>query len=358
MLSALERFAFRRFRKAETALHELNYLFWECTTRCILNCLHCGSDCSRDSSHPDMPLEDFLAALDTIKSPAKNFIVALSGGEPLLRMDLERCGREIRKRGMRWGMVTNGHLYNRERHMALLNAGMGALTISLDGLQESHDWLRNTPGSFTRVVRAIELAASSPRLNFDVVTCVNKRNFSELQQIMEFLVRKGVKAWRLFTIIPIGRAKGHSELFLSDGELKGMMDFIADRRRKNSIDVKFSCEGYVGKYESKVRDTPFFCRAGINIGSVLIDGSISACPNIDRSFVQGNIYRDDFYHVWQSGFAPFRDRSWTRTGPCAGCRDYRDCLGNGLHNWQGERKEPLVCHKNILDRAEKAAQAT
>ena len=305
-----------------------------------------------------MPLKDFLSALDTIPSPADNFIVALTGGEPLLRKDLEIFGMEIRKRGVRWGMVTNGHLYDEKRHMALLNAGMGALTISLDGLRESHDWLRNTQGSFNRVDRAIGLAAGAPRLNFDVVTCVNRRNYGELQQILEYLVLKGVKAWRLFTITPIGRSTRYPELFLTEDEMKGLLDFISERRKEKLLDVKFSCEGFVGSYESKVRDTPFFCRAGINIGSVLADGSISACPNIDRTLAQGNIYRDNFFQIWKSRFEPFRVRNWTRKGPCASCRDYSDCLGNGLHYWHGDKQEVLVCHKAMLDRAgEKAAAA-
>ena len=126
------------------------------------------------------------------------------------------------------------------------------------------------------------------------------------------------------------------------------MDFISQKRTNGEMDVKFSCEGYVGKYESKVRDTPFFCRAGINIGSILIDGSISACPNIDRSFGQGNIYRDNFYGIWQTRFEPFRDRSWTKTGICAKCKDYKNCEGNGFHNWHGGQNQPLVCHHQKL----------
>ena len=341
--------AFRKFRRAETHRHELNYLFWECTTRCNLNCRHCGSDCRMDSTHPDMPLEDFLRALDTIEKPAENFIVALTGGEPLLRKDLETAGMEIRKRGMRWGMVSNGQLYDRERHKSLLNAGMGALTISVDGLEETHDWLRDRPGSFARVDRAIELAADSKRLNFDVVSCINRRNLHELPSIYNYLFSKGVKAWRLFTIIPIGRAKEDPDLLLGDTEFKEMLDFIAEFRTKGNMDVKFSCEGFVGAYESKVRDTPFFCRAGINIGSILIDGSISACPNIDSSFIQGNIYRDSFHRIWESRFTPFRDRSWTRKGMCSACKDYSDCQGNGFHNWHGEMLSPLVCHKGKLE---------
>lgn len=351
MLETVKRIAFRRFKKAETNLHELNYLFWECTTRCNLNCLHCGSDCKKDSNHQDMPLEDFLSALGTIKSPPKNLIVVLTGGEPLMRKDIEVCGREIRKRGMRWSMVSNGHMYSEQKHISLLNAGMGALTISLDGLEESHNWLRNNRSSFAKVDQAIGLAASSSRLNFDVVSCVNTHNIDELSQMYDYLLAKSVKAWRLFTIVPIGRAEDNPELFLSDEQFKALMDFIAEKRDSRSMDVKFSCEGYVGDYEFKVRDSPFFCRAGINIGSILIDGSISACPNIDRSFAQGNIYHDNFWEIWQTKFQPFRERSWTKKGKCADCKDYRDCQGNGFHYWHGEKNEVLVCHQEKIQQA-------
>lgn len=291
-----------------------------------------------------MPLEDFLKALDTIENPAENFTVVLTGGEPLLRKDIELCGWEIRKRGMRWSIVTNGFAYDEERHISQLNAGLGALTISLDGLESSHNWLRNNQRSFERVDKAISLAASAPRLNFDVVTCVNQRNFSELEEIKQYLIRKNVKAWRLFTILPIGRSKENEELLLTDNQFKALMEFISQSRTTNEIDVKFSCEGYVGKYEWKVRDAGFFCRAGINIGSVLIDGSISACPNIDRTFTQGNIYNDNFYDVWQTKFQPFRNRNWTKTGKCANCKEYKNCQGNGFHNWHGEKENVLVCH--------------
>jgi radical SAM enzyme (rSAM/lipoprotein system) len=299
-----------------------------------------------------MPLEDFLTALDTIRTPSKNFIVVLTGGEPLLRNDLEKCGREIRKRNMRWSLVSNGYLYDEQKQNALLNAGLGALTLSLDGMEESHNWLRNNKQSFSRVDRAIGVAAGSPRLNFDIVTCVNKRNLAELPRIYDYLVSKKVKAWRLFTVVPIGRAVHNPDLFLSGGEFREMLDFITRKRKERLIDVKYSCEGYVGDYELKVRDSFFFCRAGINIGSILIDGSISACPNIDRSFTQGNIYRDNFYEIWETRFEPFRDRSWTRKGKCAECKDYRYCQGNGFHNWLREKDNPLVCHKDLIKQSQ------
>ncbi|MBR5076103.1 MAG: TIGR04133 family radical SAM/SPASM protein [Bacteroidales bacterium] len=339
----------RAFRANETAVHELNYLFWECTTRCNLHCRHCGSDCFAASRDVDMPLEDFLRALDTIPAAerANPFTVILTGGEPLLRPDIADIGKALRGRGVGWSIVSNGWFYDEAMHRKLMTAGLGALTISLDGLEESHDWMRGRPGSFSRAERAIALAAAEPRLAFDVVTCVNKRNFKELDAIHDRLQALGVKQWRIFTIIPIGRAAEDPEMHLSDEEFTALMEFIAKKRKEipGKARVTFSCEGYLGRYENKVRDVPFFCHAGVNIASVLIDGRICACPNIDRDvFSQGSIYEDDFYEVWQNRFQPFRDRGWTRRGRCAQCPVWRDCLGNGMHNWHGDCAEVLNCH--------------
>ncbi|MBQ6081344.1 MAG: TIGR04133 family radical SAM/SPASM protein [Bacteroidales bacterium] len=341
-------FLFRLFREGEAKVHELNYLFWECTTRCNFHCRHCGSDCSVQSREKDMPLEDFLKVLDTIPQNhrPKEFTVVLTGGEPLLRPDIVEAGREIWRRGFGWGMVTNGWKYDEQMHSRLMGAGMGALTVSLDGLEASHDWMRGVKGSYERVLKAISIFAREPRLNSDVVTCVNKRNLGELQQIYDILGGLGVKQWRLFTIIPIGRAALDAEMHLSNTEFVSLMEFIkAKREAGGAMNVTFSCEGYLGRYEEKVRATRYFCRAGINIASVLIDGRICACPNIDRDrFSQGSIYADNFYEVWNSRFNEFRNRSWARTGRCADCVQWRNCLGGGMHNWHGQGGEVLNCH--------------
>ncbi|MBO4264185.1 MAG: TIGR04133 family radical SAM/SPASM protein [Bacteroidales bacterium] len=339
---------FRLFRAGETHVHELSYLFWECTTRCNLHCRHCGSDCSVQSREKDMPLADFLQALDTVPAAQRpaGFTVILTGGEPLLRPDLAACGQAIRERGCGWGIVSNGFHYNAGMQQRLLAAGLGSMTISLDGLEESHNWMRGNPKSFTRALAAIRLAAAVPRFAFDVVTCVHKRNLTELPALHALLSDAGVRQWRLFTIIPIGRAREDADMHLSDAEFVSLMDFIRQKRRERlPMKTTFSCEGYLGRYEQQVRDTPYFCRAGINIASVLIDGRICACPNIDRDvFSQGSIYTDNFYEVWEQRFEAFRKRDWAKKGICAGCGKFRDCLGNGMHNWHGACEGPLNCH--------------
>lgn len=341
---------FLLFKKHETGHPVLTYLFWECTTRCNLNCLHCGSDCSKNSRFADMPFEDFLRAATTLKALPDSITVVMTGGEPLLRSDLEACGLALRKNGFRWGIVTNGLLYDSQRHNTLLNAGMGALTISLDGMEQNHNWLRNTNSLFDKVDTAIALATSAKRLNFDVVTCVNKRNISELNTLYNYLLNKKVKAWRLFCIAPIGRAKDQAVLSLSPDEFTFLMRFITEKRSEKQMDVKFSCEGYLGPYENVARPGFFFCRAGINIASVLIDGSISACPNINRSFTQGNIYTDNLLDVWQNKFTDFRNRSWTKIHQCKTCKDYKFCEGNGFHLHANKTDEVLMCYHALIQK--------
>jgi len=344
---------FGHYRSIQSSLHELTYLFWECTLRCNLSCLHCGSDCQAHSNVLDMPLRDFLKILDQIKAvqnPNK-ITLALTGGEPLLRPDLEECGKEFNKRGYPWGMVTNGFAMSDDRYKKLVDSGLRSVTVSIDGLEESHNWLRCHHDSFRRALAAVKLIASGPQLASDVVTCVNQKNLLELGEIKKLLVESGVKNWRLFTIFPKGRAKDDRLLDISGNQFKDLMEFIKATRREDKIKASFSCEGYLGPYEGDVRDSFFFCRAGINVGSVLADGSISACPSLRGDYIQGNIYRDSFVDVWNNRFRIMRKRKWMKSGECGGCAAFKQCGGNGLHLREEKTGKLLRCHYHMLEKA-------
>jgi radical SAM enzyme (rSAM/lipoprotein system) len=341
---------FRGYRFLQTRFPELRYLFWESTLRCNLDCMHCGSDCLREAVTPDMPKEDFFRVLDGIQEkvdPARTLIV-ITGGEPLMRSDLEECGREFQKRGHPWGMVTNGYAMTPARFQGLLDSGLCSLTVSLDGLEQSHDHFRGRAQSFRRAMQTIRMALATPGLTFDVVTCVNQQNLAELPHLRDEFIAMGLKRWRIATVFAKGRAKQHDILFLNDAQFAQVFAFIRETRLQGKILASYSCEGYLGALEGEVRDAPFFCRAGTSIGSVLVDGSISACPSLRADFIQGNIYRDEFWDVWTRRFQKMRDRSWARTGKCAECKDWKYCHGNGLHLRDEKTGELLLCHLERL----------
>ena len=297
-----------------------------------------------------MPLDDFLGVLDEIAAtcnPAK-IVIAVTGGEPLLRPDLEQCGTEFQRRGFPWGMVSNGYALTDQRLASLLECGLRSLTISLDGLEQSHNWLRAKEDSFQKAVKGIEAATRAHPLTFDVITCVNQRNLSELHDIKGLLHDLGVRRWRLVTIFPKGRARGIESLAVSGGQLRHLLNFIKSARNEGTINTRYGCEGFLGPYEGEVRPGLFWCRAGTNIGSVLVDGSISACPSLRGDFIQGNIHEDSFMECWRERFGVMRDRSWTRVGACADCSSYTWCEGDGLHLRDGSGGGLSCCHLRML----------
>lgn len=313
--------------------YPLHQLFWEFTLLCNMNCLHCGSDCLKDESTREMPLKDFLPVLDEIKrrQPERKTFVFTLGGEPLVRKDVLKCGYEISRRGFLWGMVSNGMLIDKPMMEGLSKCGLASLAIDIDGVPEDHNWLRNSEISFDRVYNAIEYIREAPHLVWDVITCINKRNLPRLNELKRMLIAAGVRNWRCFTIVPMGRAYGNEELLLTDDELKELMEFIVVTREENKIHLSYSCEGFLGDYEMRVRDYKYSCRAGINVASVLCNGDISGCLSIRSCYAQGNIYRDSFWDVWTNRFEKYRDRRWMKRDECGDCKVFDKCQGNAMH---------------------------
>lgn len=296
-----------------------------------------------------MPAEDFLKVIDTEITPHVNpnkVLIIISGGEPLMRKDLSEIGRALQQRGYPWGMVTNGLAMTAERYRKLRKNGLLTMTVSLDGLKDDHVWLRQHPLAFEGACRAIRLCVADKAMTWDVVTCVNQRTIDHLPEIRDFLWDMGVRDWRIFGIDPMGRAASNPELLLTDEQFRRLLDFIVAEREAGRH-VSYSCEGYLGTYEGRVRDHLYQCSAGISTASILIDGSISACTSIRGKYYQGNIYKDSFWQVWENEFKPYRDRTWMKKSePCKDCKAFSFCEGNGMH-LRREDGSLMLCH---LDR--------
>lgn len=342
----------RLIRNNDKKLHPLRQLFWESTLRCNLKCRHCGSDCKLTSEMtPDMPLSDFLKVLDESVTPHVNpneVLIIVSGGEPLMRDDLEECGMQFYKRGYPWGMVTNGLALTPQRFDSLLKSGLRSISVSLDGFEDDHNWMRGHENSFRNASNAIRMIARTTGIAWDIITCVNNRNVRYLDELKEYVISLGVKEWRLVTIAPMGRAKTDLDLQLSNADFRYLMEYIKKTREEGRVRASYGCEGFLGDYETVVRDNFYQCIAGISVASVLIDGSISACTSIRGKYYQGNIYKDDFWDVWENRFESYRNRKWMRkTEPCSDCKLFRYCEGNGMH-LRDEDGGLLVCHYKRL----------
>ena len=132
------------YRRLETKVHPLRYLFMEITQRCNLNCLHCGSDCGRNAKTNELSTAEWLSFFAYLEKnlDTRRFVLVLTGGEPLCAPDLRTLLMGINHHGLSWGMVSNAWALNPTNLSLLLKHGMSSMTISLDGLKQTHDWLR------------------------------------------------------------------------------------------------------------------------------------------------------------------------------------------------------------------------
>ncbi len=347
----------QKYCEIQRKKHPLTYLFWECSLRCNLSCQHCGSSCGPERINKDeLTTEEIKNVFCTIAEDfnPKQIMVAVTGGEPLLRKDIFEVMGYANELGFSWGMVTNGTLITPEIVNRMKEAKMSTISVSLDGLENNHNWLRNSKDVFKRTINGIKLLVSSK--GFDIVeaiSCINQNNFNELEEIYQLCNNLGVDKWRIFTISPIGRAKGNSKLFLDSQQLHYLLKYIKDKRRekKNKPEVSFCDEGFLGlDYEGEVRDQLFYCWAGISVGSILYNGDVAACPILPREHTrQGNIRQDRFSEIWNNKYELFRDRNWRKCADCKNCSWWEFCEGNSLHLWDFDNNKLTLCNCNLIN---------
>ena len=335
---------------------KLTNLFLEVTLRCNAKCEHCGSSCGYDFPKDEISAEDLKRTLLEIHEHygAKNVFLTVTGGEPLMRKDLFDIMKYAVSLGFRWGMTTNGMLIDEEIIQKYRETNMESISISLDGLKETHESFRKVPGSFDRIMHAIDLLKGLETLrSFQITTVANKKNMDELEDLYQLLLSKGIKEWRVMCVDPIGRANLNDGILLDKEGLVRMYHFITEKRLEGKMVVDNDCSHYLGlKYEQITRPHGFFCGAGLFIGSILSNGDICVCPNVrKKELVQGNIKTDSFVDVWENRFEIFRKKRITMVTneKCKKCKSFKYCRGDSYHTWNYDENMPNMCMKEILE---------
>ena len=344
--SQLETVAGHRDRLRESP--HLRWLFFEITDRCNLECRHCGSSCTAEGRQ--LTAADIERTLRTIQSDRP--VICLTGGEPMLHPDFFAIAERITAMGFHWGMTTNAILIDDEAASKLRTAGMSTVSVSLDGMESSHDELRQRKGSWqlaVRGIRALQNAGFEPQ----VTTVLHKGNFDELGPLYDVLCEMGIRSWRPINVEPIGRACESGDMLLSSEQFAELLGFIRAKRFDPECDmeVTFGCSHYLGtEYERMVRDHYFLCGAGILTASVRSNGDICACLDIENrpELVQGNIRTDDFMDVWNDRFKEFRRDRTEDCSMCLECTERYICGGDSAHTWDFDKNRPLLCCKDYL----------
>ena len=337
---------------------QLRILFWETTLRCNAMCKHCGSRAGSSCNYKDELTTDEIkkALLDiSQRFDVKKMTLNVTGGEPLLRKDLFEVMKYAKSLGYNWVMTTNGTLIDEEMVQKLKDAELSSLSISIDGTEKTHDSFRGGNGFYNKSIKAINLLKEADFLNHIMITTVvNKTNINELEEMYEIIKGLEVKYWRIVNIDPIGRANDNDDLMLSGEEYRYLFEFIREKRKKTKeFEVTTSCPHYFGlDYEGETRSWMFNCAAGTEIGSILYNGDIFVCPNVERraELIQGNVKTDNFADVWYKKFNIYRNLDrYKKCRECDECKNSKYCLGDSLHTWDFDNNRPKLCLSKILE---------
>lgn len=329
---------------------ELRYLFFELTMRCNEHCRHCGSYCG-DKQSPELPKEKYFEILSQIKDRYKKLpMLCITGGEPMLRKEIYEIMGTATEMGYHWGMTSNGTLITKDAAKRLKDAGMKTISISIDGLEETHDSFRQTKGGFRRACEGVKNLLDADIDVVQVTTVVTKKNIDELDGLFELVQELDVDSWRVINIEPIGRALSLDGYTLDPEDYRRMFRYIADKR-KEGYPVTYGCTHFLGlDYECEVRDWYFLCNAGVYTASILANGDIMGCLDIERrpETIEGNVLKDDFIDVWENRFKIYRTPLSEKNEKCRSCEARNFCEGGAYHSWNYDDNRQMVCFKDVL----------
>ncbi len=186
---------------------------WNLTRRCNLECAHCYIAAGpSESAAGELDTASCRRIIDELLATNPAPLVILSGGEPLLRDDLEEIARYATDRGATVVVGTNGTLLTAERIAALQAAGVSGVAVSVDSLRPVyHDNFRHGQGSLAATQAGLARLRAA-RLDFIIQTTVGRGNRAEIGALVAWAAEQGAVSFNCYFLVPTGRGARLSDL--------------------------------------------------------------------------------------------------------------------------------------------------
>ena len=300
---------------------------WNLTRRCNLGCKHCYIDAS--SAMPgELTTDEALRILDEIAEVNRETIMILTGGEPLLRPDLDPLVARAAGLGMMAVLGTNGTLLTADRARALADRGLAGVGISLDSLVASrHDQFRGVDGAWSRTVQGIH-AAREAGLDVQIQMTLTRDNWTELEQVVRFARDSGARVLTVFFLVCTGR--GQDLVDLTPEEYERVLDRLVQTKH-DGIMIRPRCAPTFRRVLAQAKPDSILlesdagrCLAGKNYCRITPDGHVTPCPYM--SLVVGRLRESSFGDIWRSAPLFQTLRTPKLEGRCGIC-EYAELCG-------------------------------
>lgn len=304
---------------------------WNLTRRCNLECAHCYISAGpRESAASELDTATCLRIIDEILAVNPAPMLILSGGEPLLRDDLEEIAAYGARRGATVVVGTNGTRLTPERIAALKAAGVRGVAVSIDSLRPSyHDNFRHGKGSLADTTAALGRLREQ-RLDFIIQTAVTRGNRAELPRLVAWSADQGAVSFNCYFLVSTGRGASLTDLSAADYEavLADLARWQREYRGRMLVRAKcaphFMRHVYQADPESPILNYETRCPCGTQYCRITPDGRLTPCPYLPE--VAGDLTRQSFGEIWRSAPLFRRLREGALGGKCGRC-EYRKLCG-------------------------------
>ena len=346
------------------------HVVWEITLACDLKCIHCGSRAghrrpSELSTAECLEVVEALARLGTRE-------ISLIGGEAYLRKDFTEIISAISSHGIYCAIQTGGRQFTPARLQAAIQAGLGGLGVSLDGMEPLHDRLRGVGGSF-RSAHDLLLRAREAGLHTSVNTQIGPETAAHMPALMETIIAAGARQWQIQLTVAMGNAVDNPEILLQPHQLAEVMPLLARLYRagaeRDLLMIVGNNIGYFGPYEHLWRgfgDERVHwsgCSAGQTVLALEADGTVKGCPSLATvGFAGGNVRDLTLEQIWKTSPAIHFGRMRSVESLWGFCRTcyYADVCRGGCtwtsHSLLGRPGNNPYCHYRVLELKKKGLQ--
>lgn len=307
----------------KTYLSAPNAVIWDVTSRCNLKCRHCYVEA--DAQRTEEPsTEKAKAIIDQLRK-AKVFRLSFSGGEPLLRNDVYEL-LQYASRFFPIEVATNGLLLTKEVAQKLKAARVSVVQMSMDGLEEAHDYLRGRKGAFKKLLEAAAILREV-KIPFGVTTVIYRKNASQIKELIELAESLGAFTIRFYRLVHTGRGEDLSPLDLTPSEYKKALEQVyAHKGRIHAVaDEAF---GFLLHGQENPHQW-VGCQAGRTVAGIKANGQVVPCPMFeDPVFYCGKVPDEDFADIWENSPVLTQFRSLENIyGKCHSCQYLYQCGG-------------------------------
>ena len=330
--------------------NELSLLAINLTRRCNLACDHCylDADTLKHGSPLELKTDEVCRLLDDVVQCGDGPMVVLTGGEPLMRPDLEEI--ITYGAGLNLAMVvgTNGIMLTEQRVRSLKDAGVLGFGISVDSLDpDHHDQFRGRTGAWAKTIAGIEVCRRN-EVSFQIHFSITENNAHELPAMIDFARSCGARVLNIFFLICTGRGESVTDLTPQRYE-QILGELIEAQEQCSDLIIRARCAPHFKRVAHQRKPGSALnrisgldgdgCIAGTHYCRITPEGAVTACPYIPDEV--GNIRRDPFKTLWATSPAMQLLREPELRGACGVC-EYRKLCG-------GCRARPLALGGNLMD---------